>query len=70
MIEIILFIIGRFAVAQLLNINQNHSFNAQVVENGFLKQISSYIDEGLLISTQEDETGIVFIHTAYASTYI
>ena len=42
-------------------INQNHSFNAQVVENGFLKQISSYIDEGLLISTQEEDTGIVFI---------
>lgn len=51
-------------------INQNHSFNAQVVENGFLKQISSYIEEGLLISMQEEDTGIVFIHTAYAGTYI
>ena len=50
-------------------INQNHSFNKQVVESGFLKQMTSYVDEGVIVSTQVEDTGIVFIHTDYASDY-
>ena len=51
-------------------INKNHSYNKQVVENGFLKQMTSYVDDGLLISTQVEDTGIVFIHIDHASNYI
>lgn len=51
-------------------INQNHSYNKQVIENGFLKQMSSYVDEGLLISTQAEDADIVFIHIDHASNYI
>ena len=51
-------------------IKDNHAYNAQVIENGFLKRMSSYVEEGSVISTKIDDLGIVFIHTEYASKYI
>lgn len=51
-------------------IKKNHEYNSQVIENGFLKQISTYINDNKIISTKTDESGIIFIHVDYASEYL
>ena len=43
-------------------IKQNHSYNGNVVENGFLNQMMSYIDEGVVVNINVESGDTVFVH--------
>lgn len=43
-------------------IKQNHSYNGNVVENGFLNQMSSYVDQGFVVNFNVEDGDIVFVH--------
>lgn len=43
-------------------IKQNHSCNGNVVENGFLNQMTSYIDQGVVVNINVEGGDTVFVH--------
>ena len=43
-------------------IKQNHSYNGNVVENGFLNQMTSYLDQGVVVTINTEGGDIVFVH--------
>jgi len=43
-------------------IKQKHSFNGNVVENGFLNQMMSYIDSGEIMNIKVEDGDMVFVH--------
>ena len=48
-------------------IKQNHSYNGNVVENGFLNQMMSYIDSGEIININVEGGDMVFVHKDHAN---
>lgn len=48
-------------------IQQHYSYNANVIEHGFLKKMMSYVDQGTVINISADGEDIVFVHKKYAS---
>ena len=50
-------------LSEIINfIKRNHSYNGNVVENGFLTQINSYVDEGTIVNISVEGGDIVFVH--------
>ncbi len=43
-------------------IKKNHSYNGNVVENGFLNQMISYIDQGVVVNINVQGGDTVFVH--------
>ncbi|WBA17018.1 hypothetical protein [Salinivibrio kushneri] len=43
-------------------IKKNHSYNGNIVENGFLNQMKSYLDQGVVASINAEGGDIVFVH--------
>ncbi len=48
-------------------IKQNHSYNSNVVENGFLNQMMAYIDSGEIVNINAEGGDIVFVHKDYVN---
>jgi hypothetical protein len=43
-------------------IKQNHSYNANVVEYGFINKMTSYIDQGVVLIIDVEGGDTVFVH--------
>lgn len=51
-------------------IKQNHSYNGNVVENGFLNQMMSYNDQGVVVFMEIEGGDMAFIHKDHVSDVI
>jgi hypothetical protein len=43
-------------------IQQNHSYNGNIVENGFLNQMKLYIEHGVVVNINVEGGDTVFVH--------
>jgi len=51
-------------------IKQNHSYNGNIVENGFLNQMMSYIEKELVVNINVEDGDIVFVHKDHVNNVL
>ena len=51
-------------------IKQHHSYNSNVVENGFLNEMKSYTESGIVLNFCIENDDIVFVHKDHVDTLL